>query len=134
MIDVDHFKSVNDRFGHPTGDEVLRIPADRIRSVTRPTDLVSRLGGDEFAIVLAAADDAELRVAVPSLAERIIEAVEQPIAVGEARVTLSASVGFVPVDPTEGIEQALANADRAMYVAKRAGGARAHDGSGMRFD
>jgi diguanylate cyclase (GGDEF)-like protein len=131
FVDLDGFKSVNDRFGHATGDEVLRELAERIRSVTRPSDLVARLGGDEFAVVIPALG-LDLDTAVPAMAERIIDVVDHPVTTDHGPVVLSASVGFVVVDADVGIEAALANADRAMYVAKRAGGARVHDGTGKR--
>ena len=128
FVDLDGFKTVNDRYGHATGDLVLRELADRISTVTRPSDLVARLGGDEFAVVISAART-ELDTAVPSLARRIIEVVDDPVETGHRTVSLSASVGYVVVDTEVGIEEALASADRAMYVAKRAGGARVHNGT-----
>ena len=129
FVDLDGFKTVNDRFGHATGDHVLREIAARIGQVTRPTDLVARLGGDEFAVVLSSASRTEFVTAVPSLAQRIIDAVDEPVETDRGVVRLSASIGYVVVDAAVGIEAALASADRAMYVAKRAGGARVHDGT-----
>jgi len=132
FVDLDGFKTVNDLYGHATGDLVLREIAARIDSVTRPADLVARLGGDEFAVVLSSATGAELETAVPSLAQRIIAVVDEPLQTEHGPVSLSASVGYVVVDAAVGIEEALASADRAMYVAKRAGGARVHDGTDSR--
>ena len=129
FVDLDGFKTVNDRFGHATGDHVLREIAARIGQVTRPTDLVARLGGDEFPVVLSSASRTEFVTAVPSLAQRIIDAVDEPVETDHGVVRLSASIGYVVVDAAVGIEAALASADRAMYVAKRAGGARVHDGT-----
>ena len=129
FVDLDGFKAVNDRYGHATGDVVLRELAERIRTVTRPADLVARLGGDEFAVVISSATREELDTAVPSLADRIIDVVDEPVETERGTASLSASVGYVIVDAAVGLEQALASADRAMYVAKRAGGARAYDGT-----
>ena len=129
FVDLDGFKAVNDQHGHATGDAVLRELAERIRAVTRPTDLVARLGGDEFAVVISASAGIELDTAVSSLAERIIEVVDDPVEIRTDSVSLSASVGYVVVDAAVAIEEALASADRAMYVAKRAGGARVHNGT-----
>ncbi len=128
FVDLDGFKTVNDRYGHATGDLVLRELAERISTVTRPGDMVARLGGDEFAVVIFAVRS-ELDTAVPSLAQRIIDVVDHPVETRYGPVTLSASVGYVVVPAEVGIEEALASADRAMYVAKRAGGARVHNGT-----
>ena len=134
FVDLDGFKSVNDLYGHATGDVVLREIAARIDTVTRPADLVARLGGDEFAVVLSSATGTEFETAVPSLAQRIIDVVDEPVQTEHGPVSLSASVGYVVVDAGVGIEEALASADRAMYVAKRAGGARVHNGTNQRQD
>ena len=129
FVDLDGFKTVNDLYGHATGDMVLREIAARIDAVTRPADLLARLGGDEFAVVLSTATGAEPDTAVSSLAQRIIDVVDEPVQTEHGPISLSASLGYVVVDAGVGIEEALASADRAMYVAKRAGGAQVYDGS-----
>ena len=132
FVDLDGFKAVNDLHGHGTGDVVLRVLSERLRSVTRPSDLVARLGGDEFAVVISSSSSDELDAAVPSLAQRIIDIVETPVTIDAGSVAISASVGYVLVGADVDIEDALAGADRAMYTAKRAGGGRAHGQSSDR--
>jgi diguanylate cyclase (GGDEF)-like protein len=114
MVDIDHFKSVNDSFGHPTGDAVLRAVATALVVNTKSFDVVARLGGDEFAVILptCAASDA------PSVAERLRRVCS------EAAVTLqvTVSVGWAGC-PEDGIDtlSLVAAADSALYAAKRAG-------------
>ncbi|MDA0179832.1 EAL domain-containing protein [Solirubrobacter phytolaccae] len=119
-IDLDHFKSVNDRFGHDTGDALLREVAVRLRETVRPSDVVSRLSGDEFAVICDSLDTGEEAVDV---AVRLCHALEAPLAADE-RVHPSASIGVSIVEPEddEGPEQVLRAADAAMYRAKARGG------------
>lgn len=115
LIDVDHFKRVNDRFGHRVGDAVLRRLAAVLVRVSRASDLVARFGGDEFVVLLPATD----RRGAESLAERIRHAVasEDFLENGE-RVTVS--IGVTVVQGEEHAEP-VALADLALYRAKRAG-------------
>ena len=85
MIDLDRFKQVNDTFGHPVGDELLRQVADRIKGALRETDVLARLGGDEFAIVQV--NDVTKGDSAQTLAARIIELVDEPFAVDGKVVT-----------------------------------------------
>ena len=75
MIDLDHFKEINDSFGHPTGDGLLRLIGPRLAGVTRSGDVVARLGGDEFAVLLTGAD---VEFAT-SIAERITSEIAPPV-------------------------------------------------------
>ncbi len=122
MLDLDGFKKINDRHGHPAGDAVLEEFARRVRGMVRETDVLARLGGDEFALVQT---DLHQPEAASVLAERLLTALEEPVEVDGQRVTLSVSLG-VAVYPQDGDgqEQLTQNADRALYQAKRQGGAR----------
>jgi diguanylate cyclase (GGDEF)-like protein len=114
VLDVDHFKQVNDTYGHQTGDAVLREVADALASNTKNYDVAARYGGDEFVVLLpgCSRDDA-VRVA-----ERVRHGVAH--AVGEAPVTISAGVATVP-DNASDAERLMAAADAALYDAKRTG-------------
>jgi diguanylate cyclase (GGDEF)-like protein/PAS domain S-box-containing protein len=115
MVDVDHFKSFNDTWGHPAGDRVLQRVAELMRASARDTDLVARYGGEEFALVLPATD----RVGAMVVAERVRAAIEGTQGL-ERRITASLGVAVLDaehVDPAS----LLAAADQALYHAKRGG-------------
>ncbi len=119
LLDLDHFKNVNDAFGHSAGDDLLKEVANRLRLCVRESDTVARLGGDEFVIVLAdltQADD------VDAIAGKISEALAQPVAIGEREAYVGASIGIslYPRDGEHG-EILLRNADMAMYRVKEHG-------------
>jgi len=115
ILDLDGFKDVNDTLGHPAGDALLLIAAERLRGAAGPRDLLARLGGDEFAIVTPDVDT------VVDLAERCVAALAQPYHVADREVNLTASAGgFVGVGPMPPSES-LQNADLALYAAKEAG-------------
>ncbi|MBF8289072.1 MAG: hypothetical protein HW391_40 [Chloroflexi bacterium] len=133
MVDLDHFKLVNDTFGHPAGDDLLRQTAGAIVGASRETDAAFRYGGDEFAVILAGTDAAH----VGPIAERIRGAIAGLIGSGSgieaAGLRLDASAG-VATYPTDGAtpDEILLAADRACFVAKRGGGGRvATAGEGM---
>jgi len=119
MVDIDHFKSVNDRLGHPAGDEVLRQVADALaRAFPRRTDFVARYGGEEFAIILPDTPVAE----IPSLCNRALEAVRiLRIALGEEELKTTISVGAANLRRGETPKQWLERADKALYAAKNGG-------------
>jgi diguanylate cyclase (GGDEF)-like protein len=124
VIDLDHFKQVNDSLGHPAGDAVLVQAADRIRQVTRVTDIVARYGGEEFVVLLPDTDEEPAL----ELAERIRRSLRRtPIAVPHGRdVTVTGSFGLATAagDPLTGridTERLVADADRALYRAKLQG-------------
>jgi len=121
-LDLDKFKPVNDSYGHPVGDEVLRILAGRLAETCRESDLVARVGGDEFAILVLAPEQEEALIQV---AERLIEALSQPIELGDKRVEVGGSIG-IAIYPEHGISSTMLieNADKALYEAKRMGGNR----------
>jgi diguanylate cyclase (GGDEF)-like protein len=116
LIDLDHFKNVNDTLGHPAGDKLLKMATDRLRAVARETDTVARMGGDEFAIVQVAV--AQPCDATP-LALRIIEVLSAPYDIDGQQVIIGTSVG-IAVGPADGSspDQLLRNADLALYQAK----------------
>ena len=120
VADLDHFKKVNDTFGHHTGDEALIHVASILTRMTRVEDTVARIGGEEFAILLP--DTNRLGSAV--LAERIRTAVEtERLVVDHKRVALTVSMGLASytVDKGESVEQLLSVADRRLYLAKQNG-------------
>ena len=121
FVDIDGFKQINDRFGHKTGDDVLRQVAERLASVLRESDTVGRLGGDEFVLVL---DCTGPDAAHPDqVAERILTALRRPLALpqaGPAPFAISASIGIASA-LADSAEDLLQHADIAMYQAKAAG-------------
>lgn len=120
MLDLDHFKKINDRYGHLVGDEVLKETAQRIRATTRAYDLVGRLGGEEFVIVHPDAEYTQAK----SIACRIWEAIRaQPYAIEGNRIRVGASLGVASMDLTSeaDLTPALQRADRALYNAKKSG-------------
>ncbi len=115
MLDIDLFKSVNDRFGHSTGDQVIKAVADVLRSFTSDIDLVGRYGGEEFCVVLP---DQDLENGM-KIAERVLQDIEQN-ACGGVKITVSLGVSSLEqkaIKPEELINQA----DKALYAAKRSG-------------
>jgi diguanylate cyclase (GGDEF)-like protein len=118
MIDIDHFKRLNDRFGHATGDEALCVFAATAQQALREHDIMGRLGGEEFALVLPGTD---LEGALQA-AERLRTAVSAAVLPTSGNeYTMTVSIGVVVIDPNEHINAALARADHALYAAKSAG-------------
>lgn len=123
MVDIDHFKRVNDGFGHPAGDLVLLRVAEALKGVLRGSDLVGRFGGEEFAALLVGADEREGLRAAARL-RKALRRLVVPHKGQEIRVT--ASVGISAWRPgEENLEPALGRADEALYAAKAAGRDRA---------
>jgi diguanylate cyclase (GGDEF)-like protein len=119
MIDLDHFKQVNDTYGHPAGDEALRTFARICDAFLRDTDVIARFGGEEFAAILRDADaDQALRVS-----EQLREAVERATVVcGTRSFRITASFGVSEIRPDDkGLDVVIDRADRALLEAKRAG-------------
>ena len=118
IFDIDHFKRINDRFGHPAGDEVIREVGIRALSALRKRDLVGRIGGEEFAVILPRADIDTARIAC----ERMREAIAgSPVVSGEAIIPFTASIGITEFQPGDEIDHIMARADAALYDAKTGG-------------
>lgn len=121
LLDIDHFKGFNDQFGHQAGDDVLRIVADSLRSLTRPRDLVGRYGGEEFLFALVETDG----YGASRYAERIRQEIESRGRLLSARFpghALTASLGVAAYGPEYANPAALVEAaDQALYQAKRTG-------------
>ncbi|PZO81506.1 MAG: GGDEF domain-containing protein [Mesorhizobium amorphae] len=118
LLDLDHFKQVNDQHGHDVGDEVLRAVARTLKDLTRFHDVVARLGGEEFAVV-GPNIDAEL---LAKLAERIRRAIAGlTILSGNVRLRVTTSVGLAVWDGRESAEDLFRRADQQLYEAKRQG-------------
>ncbi|MGH3088148.1 MAG: diguanylate cyclase domain-containing protein [Rubrobacteraceae bacterium] len=120
FVDLDGFKAVNDRFGHPVGDRVLVSVADLLRSSVRPGDTVARLGGDEFVILL---EDLAEMIDANRVAERILTKLRRSSAARTPAVTASIGIAWQH-DPGDRSEILVRRADAAMYRAKNAGGNR----------
>jgi diguanylate cyclase (GGDEF)-like protein len=118
VLDLDHFKVVNDSLGHASGDLLLQAVANRLQAVVRPSDTVARLGGDEFAILCEGTSAA----AAITVARRIIDVLSAPVALDGAEAFVRASVGIAvaPATWTDG-DGLVRDADVAMYRAKAAG-------------
>ena len=118
-LDLDQFKAVNDTFGHPCGDKLLKIVAERLRGLVGETDTIARIGGDEFVIVQATiADPTE----ATSLAQGVIDALSEPYDIDGQQAVIGVSIG-ISVGPGDGPnpDKLLRNADLALYRAKSDG-------------
>ena len=118
-LDLDQFKAVNDTFGHPVGDKLLKIVAERLRGLVRATDTIARMGGDEFVILQAPiADPSE----ASALAQAIIALMSMPYDLDDHQAVVGASIG-IAVSPGDGssCDNLLRNADLALYRAKADG-------------
>jgi diguanylate cyclase (GGDEF)-like protein len=118
LIDIDHFKQVNDLLGHAAGDEVLRGLAHSGRTQLRKSDVLARWGGEEFVLLLRDAELAPARAAVERWRQALAA---QPLRAGEALVPLRFSAGVARHLPGDTVEQTLARADEALYAAKSRG-------------
>lgn len=117
-LDIDHFKRINDTYGHAAGDKVIQVFAQRLVSNVRATDLVVRLGGDEFVILLEEVTRASL---AETIAEKIINAMREPITVGATTLTITTSIGAAFSDKHVVAEDLMVAADDALYAAKEGG-------------
>ncbi len=118
LLDLDHFKQINDTYGHPGGDAVLRAVVERLQTTLRPYDLVARYGGEEFVVVLPGCD----LVKGTSVAERLRVAIAaRPVDSGGRVIAVTASFGLASWDGAASVDSLVESADRALYRAKRAG-------------
>jgi diguanylate cyclase (GGDEF)-like protein len=115
FIDIDQFKDVNDRFGHRTGDTVLKNVGDTLRRHTRETDVVARLGGDEFGIIVVESDQGGV-----AALKKIHDMLTQEMRKNNWNVTFSIGVCVYEIPP-ETVDEMVAGADRLMYAAKQSG-------------
>ena len=116
MLDLDHFKNVNDTYGHAAGDEVLRVCANVIKNALRGYDIVGRYGGEEFIVLISDAAGLD----VMSLADRIRQNVEQAsIVYGENHIRITISIGVAEREDKVNFETIIERADSALYIAKR---------------
>jgi diguanylate cyclase (GGDEF)-like protein/PAS domain S-box-containing protein len=119
LLDLDHFKFVNDTQGHPVGDALLQEVAKRLTSLIRDIDTVARLGGDEFVVIFSALDQPQQAA---RLAERIAHEISKPydLASGEVRIGVSIGIAYAPVDGND-VDTLMRHADLALYRAKNDG-------------
>jgi diguanylate cyclase (GGDEF)-like protein len=118
LLDVDHFKSINDTYGHPVGDDVLRAISQICGTSVRHSDIVGRLGGEEFAIFLPGTSQENAM----NLAKRLRERLDSFIVCHQGRrVPFTASIGVASSGPDDDINSLMREADRALYAAKRNG-------------
>lgn len=124
-IDLDDFKVVNDRHGHPIGDQLLTTLAHRMKTALRENDILSRLGGDEFIAVLLDLDSPDQSL---HIIQQILHAISQPVQLGQLSLTLSASAGvaFYPQSEEVDPDQLLRQAGQALYQSKIRGKGRHH--------
>jgi diguanylate cyclase (GGDEF)-like protein len=119
MLDLDHFKNVNDTLGHMVGDQLLKEISLRLTGRLRQNDTISRLGGDEFIILLPAIEKIEDSIEV---AEIILSSFQQPFTCDNNKITSSVSIGIATYpDDCEDVDSLLKNADMAMYYVKAHG-------------
>ena len=119
MLDLDHFKDVNDTFGHDAGDDMLKEVSSRLTSILRQTDTVCRMGGDEFALLIS---DANVKEMIEEVAQRILAAIGKPFSLHGVKAWISASLG-IAIYPEDGenLEILFKHADMAMYEVKKVG-------------
>ena len=125
MVDVDHFKRINDSFGHEIGDRTLRALAARLEQNARIGDLVGRIGGEEFCVLLQDADQHEAGLAAERLRRAVDEAPVLDLGGGRA-IRLTISVGVATILPGDTLDRLAHRADDALYAAKAAGRNRVH--------
>ena len=118
LLDIDHFKAVNDNLGHQAGDEVLRRFAQATQQALRTSDLLGRWGGEEFIVVFPDTSIDDAGTALQRVRDQVLKT---DFTQGEVQLRVTFSAGLVRIQPGEKIEQALERADQAMYRAKTAG-------------
>lgn len=120
LIDLDHFKEINDTYGHIIGDQVLVKTAERLTNAVRSTDAVVRLGGDEFAILLSSNQPLEEQAKMTS--SRLLKSIKAPYCLDELQLTLGISIGISSIRPSDtAINDVIQRADLALYSVKKQG-------------
>lgn len=117
-LDIDHFKRINDTYGHAAGDRVIQTFAQRLMSSVRATDLVVRLGGDEFVILM---EDVTRLQAAEAIAAKILKAMREPVEIGATALTITTSIGVAFAAGNVVAEDLMVGADDALYAAKEGG-------------
>ncbi len=119
LLDLDKFKQVNDTYGHASGDELLKVTAERLTQSVRSTDTVARMSGDEFLIIFREVNNDDQAI---DLAQQVLNSLTQPIHLSNAEITITASIGlcFFPKHGTS-VDELLKCADKSMYNAKQCG-------------
>jgi len=119
LLDLDHFKSVNDTLGHSTGDALLQAVGSRLKNLLRESDTVARLGGDEFVVLLSDLTRVDHAIRV---ADKVLDAVRKPFTIDGREIPITTSIGIAAYpDNSEGRDALMKNADTALYEAKRSG-------------
>jgi len=124
MMDLDRFKAVNDTFGHPAGDELLKLVAECLTERLRATDTVCRIGGDEFVILLEelGPDSHQAAMQAETASRKVVAALREPFSLDDHAYLSTGSIGVTLFDGTaSGVDELLKQADIAMYEAKQAG-------------
>jgi diguanylate cyclase (GGDEF)-like protein len=115
-IDLDHFKQINDRYGHAAGDEVLALVGEVLRRTCRNTDIAARLGGEEFAMLVCDTDDGVV------VAERLRATIQTELDNHPEQIRFTVSIGISKFSPTDSdVKSAMLRADTALYQAKQRG-------------
>ena len=117
-MDIDHFKQVNDSYGHAAGDEVLRIFGQRLSACVRSGDLVARLGGDEFVVLI---EDLSAPSTAEAIARKLIDSMSEGMTVGDSVLHVTTSIGIAYSVHPAVAKTLTAAADAALYAAKKAG-------------
>jgi diguanylate cyclase (GGDEF)-like protein len=119
-LDLDRFKPVNDRHGHPVGDSLLQAVSERLARTVPGSDFVARIGGDEFVVVQSGISDA---TEAQFLARRIVKVISEPYTIGDLTITIGTSIGFALVSQHGAmLDKLIGAADQALLRAKAAGG------------
>ncbi|WP_035013102.1 GGDEF domain-containing protein, partial [Enterovibrio norvegicus] len=118
MIDIDHFKSVNDQYGHLVGDKVLKVVARTIHQCLRDTDFIARFGGEEFVVLLPDADEETRKTLLTKVRETVAKL---PFKFKDSRLTVTVSIGASMFRENDNTVEVLERADNALYNAKHNG-------------
>ncbi len=118
MFDIDHFKKVNDQYGHPAGDQLLRHFAQRCLTASRATDLVGRYGGEEFVLLLSETNLEAARLIGERLRQFIMNT---PFETDAGEISITSSIGIAEAGKQDTLETLIERADTALYKAKKLG-------------